>query len=175
MSLPGSYLDRDGFATRTIAPSYLVDGSWIDPTGAFTDSVLVQRRADFFTFIEKQLVIATSKVNARLRKRYEVPFASPAPEVVCGWIVSLVTPKVYRRRGVDTTDEQIASLDAEAAAALDEIKEAADSNEGLYDLPLRQDKTDTALSPSVGGPLSYSEPDAYIWTDVQREALKGLP
>lgn len=159
MALDGSYLDIDELAERTIAPTSLVMGEHLDPTA----------RAPWVTFVGSCLKIETSKINARLRKRYETPFATPYPEIVRGWLVALVTPLLYRRRGVDSSDEQIVAVDAAAKAALDEMKEAADAVDGLFDLPLKQDDTSSAIS--KGGPLGYSEASPYTWTDVQREAV----
>jgi hypothetical protein len=175
MALDGSLIDLDEFAALTLAPAAYVYGDFIDPTGAFTDSVKIAKRNAHQAFIRSRLVTETSKLYARLRKRYAVPFTAPYPEVARGWIADLVTPLVYRRKGVDPSDEQIASADALAQTARDEIKEAADSAEGLFDLPIRQDSIDSGLSTAVGGPLSYSEPDAYKWTDVQRDALEASP
>jgi hypothetical protein len=175
MALDGSLIDLDEFAALTLAPAAYVYGDFIDPTGAFTDPVKVARRNAHQTFIRSRLVTETSKLYTRLGKRYTVPFTAPYPEVVRGWIADLVTPMVYRRKGIDSSDEQITSADALAEKADGEIKEAADSQEGLFDLPLRQDSTESGLSPVVGGPLSYSEPDAYTWTDVQRDTLEASP
>ena len=52
MSLAGSYLDRDEFAARTIAPTSLVNGDFIDPTGAFTDPVKIAARVAWRTFVD---------------------------------------------------------------------------------------------------------------------------
>jgi hypothetical protein len=170
MTLAGSLLDLDEFATRTLAPASYVYGDFIDPTGAWTDSVKVAKRTAHQNFIKARLITESSKVLARLRKRYSIPLVAPYPEVILGWLADIVTPMVYRRKGIDPSDEQIASADALAATAKDELKEAADSEAGLFDLPLRQDRTDTGLDPSVGGPLSYTEASPYTWTDVQHAA-----
>lgn len=172
MALVGSYLDRSEFKARTVAPSSLVDGDFIDPTGAWTDSDKVAKRLAFQTFVENQLVIFSGKINARLQKRYAVPFAAPAPATVCGWLTTLVTPEVYKRRGWDPSDAQAASLIADAQTAIEEIKEAADCVEGLYDLPLRQDLASTSAI-AQGGPLSYSEASPYTWIDAQHDAIKA--
>lgn len=170
MALTGSYLDRDELAARTIAPTSLVQGDFIDPTGAFSSEPYISRRNAWRTFVDSTLIIETSRINTRLRKRYAVPFeAATCPEIVRGWLVAAVTPLLYKRRGVDQSDAQFQSLLDAAEAALAEQKEAADSNEGLLDLPIRQDTTETGIS--LGGPLGYSEPSPYDWLDVQREAV----
>lgn len=168
--LAGSYLDLDGFDTRTIAPSSLVRGDHIDPSGEFDTPAKVERRAKWIAFIEAKLVSETSWINAQLRKRYDAPFVAPYPEAALGWLAVLVTPFVYRKRGIDPSDEQIVSAEADAQRARDDIAKAADSETGLFELPIRQDVQTSAVT--QGGPLSYSEADCYIWTDVQREALQ---
>ncbi len=122
-------------------------------------------------FVESRLAIGTSEINGRLRKRYMAPFASPVPEAVLGWLTAIVTPELYFRRGWDPASEQGAAIIDAAKRAREEIKEAADSKEGLWDLPLREDTTDEGIS--KGGPLAYSEASPYEWLDVQREAIRG--
>lgn len=162
MALANSYLDFTGFKERTIAPASLVDGVHL-PVGPL--------RVAWVTFVERQLVTETSRINARLRKRYAVPFGDPAPEIVCDWLTARVTPKLYMRRGWDSSDEQADDVKAAAAVALEEMKEAADSETGLYDLPPLNTSTETGVN--QGGPFVYSEATPYEWLDVQREeALK---
>jgi hypothetical protein len=100
-----------------------------------------------------------------------VPFASPAPEIVLGWIVAMTTPEAYRKRGWDPGEKQSAQIEQDRTDALSELKEAADSSEGLFDLPLREDVSTSGIV--AGGPLGYSEPSPYDWLDVQREVLRG--
>lgn len=116
-----------------------------------------------------QLEQASRWIDSRLRKRYAVPFdltADPAPEAVKAWLTKLVTVQCYIRRGVDPTDQQFALIQQDAADAKAEIKEAADSNEGLFDLPWRDSEKATGIS--LGGPRVYSESSPYVWSNVQR-------
>lgn len=169
MALAGSYLDVDEFAARTIAPSDLVYGDFIDPTGEFTDEVKVERRAAWLTFVESRLIIETSRINSKLRKRYAAPFESPVPEIVLGWLAAIVTPSLYKRRGWDPSEAQAEDLKADHDKAIEEITEAANSEDGLFDLPLRQDTTDDGIS--KGGPLGYAEASPYDWMDRQAEEV----
>lgn len=162
MALAGSYLDVDGLTERTIAPPALVAGEHL-PLGA--------TRTAWTTFVQRSLVSVSSYIDARLRKRYAVPFTSPAPEIVCRWLVAIVTPMLYQRRGWDPSDEQAAAVIAEATAAKEELLEAANSETGLYDLPLRQDNVASAIA--APGPLSYSESSPYGWIDAQDQAVRG--
>lgn len=150
-----TYLDVDGFRLRTAMPLEDVDD-------------LEQR---FPGFLAARLAVASSEITSRLRKRYSAPFAAPVPEVVLGWLVALVTPVAYLRRGVNPADEQFASIVEEAKLAREQMKEAADAEEGLFDLPLRADTTTSGIS--QGGPMVYSEASPYEWTDVQAEVIRG--
>ena len=118
-------------------------------------------------FVELALQRNTAHIEARLRKRYAVPFAAPVPEAVNRWLAFLTTRDCYMRRGSNPTsvqDEKAIFGMAETADA--EIKEAADSKDGLFELPLRDDL------PQQGGvqfaaPLGYSETSPYVSTDIQ--------
>lgn len=171
MALVNSYLDITEYAARSVLPAHVVNGDFIDPSGTW-DGPHAALRTSWQTFIASQLTIESSKINARLRKRYNVPYsAAPYPEMVLGWLVALVDPKVARKRGIDPSDDQIQSLDAAAEAALEEMKEAANSEDGLFELPLLE--TTGVSGVTKGGPLAYSEQSPYAWRDVQRELLNG--
>lgn len=106
-------------------------------------------------------------IDSRLRKRYAVPFESPYPEAAMTWCARLVTPLCWERRGYDPTDESMVRADLRRDEAKAEIKEAADSAEGLFDLPLRSNTTATGIS--KGAPLGYSEQSPYVGFDRSRE------
>lgn len=168
MPLDGSYLDRDELTALSTAPSELIAGDFIDPSGTW-DTAHAAKRDAWWAFIDAQLVAETAKMNARLAKRYNVPFASPFPQMARAWLAAVVTPLVYRKRGIDPTDEQIVAADSFAQIARDEQKEAADSETGLFELPLRADTNASGVE--RGGPFAYSEASPYTWLDVQREAV----
>lgn len=121
-------------------------------------------------YLASRLALGSSRINAQLRKGYAVPFVDPVPEIVFGWLTSMVTPEAYRKRGWDPADEQSVQIEQDRKDALAEIKEAADSENGLFDLPLRDDTDSSART--HGGPFAYSEPSPYDWLDVQAEALR---
>lgn len=152
MPTADSMLDVTEFKARTVMPSADVD--------IVGDAYLLAR-----------LKIWTSRIYARLRKRYSVPFASPIPEIVLGWLTAIVTVEAYQKRGWNPDDEQSAQIKADRDEALAEIKEAADAEGGLFDLPLRQNTTETGID--QGGPYVYAEASPYDWIDAQREALRG--
>lgn len=86
------------------------------------------------------------------------------PEIILGWIAAILTPRIYAKRGYNPQDPQIEDLRAESQRAIDELKEAADSKDGLFDLPANED-ADSAIT--CAGPLFYSEISPYLWMDEQ--------
>lgn len=121
-------------------------------------------------FIERRIAIHAGRIHGRLAKRYAVPFVAPVPEVVLGWLEAFVTFDAYQARGFNPRSEQDMLIAEAAKNAGAEIREAADSKDGLFDLPLREDTTGTS-GVSVGGPLGYSEISPWRWTTVQRDAV----
>ncbi len=119
----------------------------------------------YSAFLSAQLASRSAWIDSRLRKRYAVPFAAPYPDAVVGWLAALVTVRAYLKRGVNPNDEQWLLIKADADTAVAEIKEAADSETGLFDLPLRQDTTASGIS--KGAPMGYSEASPFVFTDRQ--------
>ena len=94
----------------------------------------------------------------------------PVPETVLGWLVNLVTLELYKKRGADPQDPMIKLVVEACNQSLAEIKEAAESKEGLFDLPVSDD-LDSAVT--TGGPLGYTETSPYRWTDIEvREGVR---
>ena len=91
--------------------------------------------------------------------------ASPVPETVLGWLVVFVQLDVMRKRGVNPSDPMVDLWVKDLERVSAEIKEAADSKDGLFDLPSTED-ADTAIT--TGGPLAASDTSPYIWQDRQR-------
>jgi hypothetical protein len=150
-----AYLTPLQWRTRTIMPSGDCDALDIGEPG----------------FIEARIAFHQGKsINGRLAKRYAVPFEAPN-EAVLGWLTDLVTLDAYEKRGFNPSSEQDARIAAKADLALAELKEAADSVEGLFDLPLRESTTG-ASGVSQGGPFGYAEASPYDWMDRQREEVR---
>jgi hypothetical protein len=143
------YLDAAAFATLTELPGETVE--WVEDS--------------YPGWLDAQLALASATIDARLRKRYDAPFAEPYPLIVRSWLARMIAPKLMRKRGVDALDEQYIDIRDDAKAAEEEIKEAADSETGLYDLPLRADTDASGIS--KGGPYAFSEASPYVWTDRQ--------
>lgn len=116
-------------------------------------------------WILEQLTYWSAVIDARLRKRYAAPFTAPnIPVAVTGWLARLVDIRVLLKRGVDATDAQFTEVSRSATDAMAEMKEAADSVEGLYDLPLASGATAIRAQ----RPRHYSEASPYKWSREQR-------
>lgn len=145
-----AYLTVQEFATRSILSS--------------TDVDYLETR--YPGFLDSRLAVNTSRIHARLGKRYDWPFASPVAEIVLGWLVALTTIDAFEKRGWDPSDVQSANVVQARDNALDEIKEAADAKDGLFELPLRQDNPTTAIT--RGAPLVYTQTSPYAAMTSQR-------
>jgi len=110
-------------------------------------------------------------INARLRKRYACPFASPVPECVLSWLTDMVTFDAFLLRGFNPSSQQDAEIKADKEKAEAEILEAANGETGLFDLPLRQDTTSSGIDRT--GPFGYSEASPYTWVTKQAEEVRA--
>jgi hypothetical protein len=122
-------------------------------------------------FLDAKLREESGWIDGRLQKRYATHFAAPVPAIVEKWLVAIVTLWAYKKRGFDALSPEGADTIKDAETAKAEVKEAADADEGLFDLPLRDDVTSTGIA--RGGPIGYSEADPYSWLDRQVEAVRG--
>jgi hypothetical protein len=94
--------------------------------------------------------------------------ATPVPEIVLGWLTSLVTFDMYSRRGINPADPTYDMLTKDLERVEADVKEAADSKDGLFDLPTSEDQ-DSAVT--TGGPLACSDASPYAWQT--RQARRG--
>lgn len=122
-------------------------------------------------WIANQSTVLSGLIDSRLRKRYAAPFSAPVPSAVEDWCCRLLTLRTYLKRGVDATDEQFDVIRKDAEDAIEQLKEAANAVDGLFDLPLRSDTTANGIS--KGAPLVLSEASPYTWTDEQWEAAQS--
>lgn len=150
-----AYLSVAEWKSRTIMPGGDVDALEAQEPG----------------FLSNALGDWTDEIEDRLRKRYAVPFVAPYPRAVLRWLTVLVTRDAYSKRGFNPSSEQdTASIITPAERAEASIKEAADSKDGLYDLPLRADALD-ASGIVKGEPMGDAQASPYSWVDAQAEAL----
>ncbi len=90
----------------------------------------------------------------------------PVPDVVLKWLTHLVTLDVLERHGVDPADALAVRRADDAKQAKAELEEAANSREGLWDLPVDDDQGSAI---TTGGPRFYSETSPYVGQDVEEE------
>lgn len=117
-------------------------------------------------FVSAQLAYWSDWLDAQLRKRYAVPFQSPIPITVVGWLNRIVTWRCLIKRGIDPTDQQFAQIVKDSDSAVDEVNRAANSETGLFDLPLRGDILRSGIA---YGTRAYSEQSPYVGFDRQRQ------
>lgn len=86
---------------------------------------------------------------------------TPVPEAVLAWLTTFVTWDAYRRRGMNPQDPTLEALKGELDTAMAELKEAADSKDGLFDLPTNED-ADSAVT--TGFVLGAAQQSPYTWT-----------
>lgn len=92
-------------------------------------------------FIDVALSERSAELNARLRKRYNVPLTmAEVPTMVRRWVIVLVSYDVLTASGFPANGSE-EPIVAEYQLALEQIKETADTENGLYELPLYADET----------------------------------
>jgi hypothetical protein len=124
--------------------------------------------------VEVWLAERSSKIRARLVKRYAVDFTDPGPtpDVILSWLRDLVDHDVQEYVGgapEGREDEWIAKR-AEKADA--EIKEAADAENGLFELPIRNTDKLGASAINKGGPFVHEDKTVHhAWARIAGRPL----
>ena len=116
-------------------------------------------------WVDKQIDMASARIDVQLSKRYVTPFIG-APMIIKEWTARMVEVSCWLKRGVRTTDEQFQESRARGDKALEEIELAANSENGLFDLPLA---TGGSAVTATTWPRGYSEQSPYVWLDDQAE------
>src|SRR5262245_42321158 len=127
------YLDTATFRDLTVLPA-----PDVDQIGALEGE-----------WIQRQIDRVGAMLDARLAKRYAVPFGSAGvgdlradvPQIIQDWITAIVTVRCYAKRGINPSSAELWYVETvlePSKRAIEEIKEAASSNEGLFDLPLKE-------------------------------------
>jgi hypothetical protein len=135
-------------------------------------------------YLQNQLDLFAARIDAKLCKRYTTPFGDePAPAatvrqsvpgLIEDWLVSLVTPRAYAKRGVNPSSGELWFTEFvinPAVAALKEIDDAANGNEARLELPLKS-TSEPGADVTRSGPLAYTETSPYVWLDVQADAAR---
>lgn len=131
---------------------------------------------------QRQIDRIGAMIDTRCIKRYAVPFGgtpdpglaplrSDVPMIIEEWITAILTLRAYAKRGFnpssgDTWFEE--TIVGPAKQAMADIKEAADSKDGLFELPLKE-STANAGGVSKAGILAYTETSPYVNMDLQEE------
>jgi hypothetical protein len=120
------------------------------------------------TYIDASLAMRKSHLYARLAKRYDTSqLETSPPEVFNDWLTAVVTYDCYRRRGYNPGSEQDKDGIGDAyKQAMADVTEAANSETGLFDLPLLQSAPGTS-GVSRSGPRFYTETSPYVAADQQ--------
>ena len=118
-------------------------------------------------WIVRNLADLSAWIDARLVKRYPIPFQAPFPPIVVRWLVQMQDLDSLLKMGVQTTDQQYVKVEEKATRATDEIKEAANAKDSLFGLPAIVDDN----TPNKGGPLGYAEVSPYDWFRNQRDRV----
>lgn len=116
----------------------------------------------------------SGQFDASLVKRYAAPFVAPYPDSLIFNVVQVVVLRLYLKRGFNPSSAQDAQIIKLADAAMAWLRDAADSKDGLVELPIRQQTGPSAVN--SGGPLAYGEASPYTAMDQQSLAVRqGLP
>jgi phage gp36-like protein len=149
-----SYLTLVEFRLKTLLPAEVIDEVEARTPG----------------FVDEQISMVSARFDSRFAKRYDVPFQAPYPTIVTEWITHIVSLRTYMKRGVYATDTTFAEYKAQHDQAVKEVEEAADSDTGKFELPLRADTNANGIM--RGSPRSYTEAGPYVFTDVQADIAR---
>jgi hypothetical protein len=133
------------------------DGGINFTTGVTTGPSVVLNSTMFVTGMSAQFAVGNYDTSNVYRAD------SPVPGEVLSWLTILVTPDVLVRHGYSYTDPSMVNFMADRKQAMDELKEAADSNTGLWDLPIVNEDSGSGIS--TGGPFWYTEASPYVASD----------
>lgn len=112
--------------------------------------------------------------DARLHKRYATPFKEPVPEIIRINVSMVVAYQVWLKVGFNPQSEQDALLKMARDDALEWLKEAANAETGLDELPSREDPAsgdDSAAKRTR--PLARTDASPYTWTRRQADRVRS--
>jgi len=112
------------------------------------------------------------KADARLAKRYATPFQEPYPEALRSAVAYCVVYRLYQKRGPNPGSALEEAVLRDYNEAKDWFKEAANSKDGLIELPPREDGDDDK-GVVQGGPLCVNDLTPYDAMQAQAEGAYG--
>lgn len=117
----------------------------------------------------KLIKVVSGMFDARLTKRYAAPFGTPYPDALIVNVAREVGWRLWMKRGFNPAGLTDQALEKDHLEVLDWLREAADSEKGLVELPVRQATPLGAAAVDAGTPIGYGEASPYTWTQVQRD------
>lgn len=141
-----AYLDLDGFKLLSVMPDEHVD----------------QLESTWPGFLAAQLDAQSVWIESRLRKRYkrELFTAEPLTKLLGLWLSRIVTAVAYSRRGWDPSGVDVDAIVTDGEAARAEVLEAANGENGLFELALAD--SEGATAPMKQATRAYSEQSPYV-------------
>jgi hypothetical protein len=114
--------------------------------------------------------------DAGLIKRYAAPFQDPYPDALIWNVVQVVVGRLYLKRGYNPSSQQDQLIRKCHDDSLAWLREAADPDKGLVELPVKQATPGLAAAVNSGAPLAYGEASPYTAMDRQAAAVRaGCP
>lgn len=93
--------------------------------------------------------------------------APPVPETILRWLTDLVTEDVAIRHGINSNDPLWTKIDDRVKLTRQQIEQAANTKDGLWDLPVSED---LGSAVDTGGPRGVAQASPYAWTYQQVRA-----
>lgn len=119
--------------------------------------------------VGRWLELGSADIRARLVKRYAVDFSDPGPvpDKIIKWLVLLVDIDVWKCVGGAPEGREDAWADKDRDRVEAELKEAADAETGLFELPPRNTDPLGASAVNKGGPVVQSFNTIYGFFDAE--------
>lgn len=132
---------------------------------------IVDRCASGGKSVQGWLDIHWSHIKARLVKRYAVESdfqGGDVPEKIIEWLVILTDIDVWKCVGGVPEGREDGWADKDRERVESELKEAANADSGLFELPAKASDALGASAVNKGGPLLASSTTIYGWYDKQQ-------
>lgn len=152
-----------------MAAEAYVDGDFIRLVGSMPPADIDALEVLYPGVVEGVSKAVSRLFDSKLIKRYAAPFEDPIPEALRWNVAHVVVSVLWQKRGYNPGSAQDQIIEKNKAEAFAWLTEAADSEKGLVELPLRQGDPEAVTK---GGPLGYSEASPFVWTDIQAEAAR---